>query len=508
VTAQLVHAWRMFRWGRILARHGVLRPFEDIQDLPASARLLARLARVGFNVPPRPEYAHAFEAIGPAAIKLGQALATRPDLIGQDAARDLQRLQDKLPAFPFAQVKATVERELGGPIGQFYASFDETPIGAASIAQVHKAVTTDGRTVAVKVLRPHIEEIFAEAIGTYFWAAARLERLGGEAARLRPRIVIDTFRQWVDRELDFRLEAANAAELGSRLESFQNFHVPAIDWERTTKRVLTMEWIDGIPLTDRAALEASGHDLKALAATVVRVFLQQAIVDGYFHADFHHGNLFIDGKGRLVAIDFGIMGRLDRLGRRYLAEILYGLLTRNYKRVAEIHFEAGYVPPYHSVEEFATALRAVGDPILGKPVKEISVGRLLEQLFAITRIFEMQTQPHLLLLQKTLVMVEGLAASLDPDANMWEIAEPFLNGWIRDELSLESRAADEIIRFVRDVRSLPDVARRLMAQVPVQGAAPPLPPLPEEEGTARGPGWWIVGLAMTFLAGLAIGWLV
>ena len=497
----------MIKWGRILARHGVLRPFEDIQDIPASARMLARLARIGLSVPKQPEYAHAFEAIGPAAIKLGQALATRPDLIGAEAARDLQRLQDKLPAFPFAQVKATVERELGGPIEQFYSAFDETPIGAASIAQVHRAVTTDGRTVAVKVLRPHIEEIFAEAIATYNWAAWHLERLGGEAERLRPRIVIDTFRQWVDRELDFRLEAANAAELGARLESFENFHVPSIDWERTTKRVLTMEWINGIPLTDRKRLVESGADLKALAATAVRVFLQQAIGDGYFHADFHHGNLLLDDKGRLVAVDFGIMGRLDRLGRRYLAEILYGLLTRNYKRVAEIHFEAGYVPPYHSVEEFATALRAVGDPILGRPVRDISVGRLLEQLFAITRIFEMQTQPHLLLLQKTMVMVEGLAASLDPDANMWEIAQPYIESWMRDELSPESRAADEIIQFVRDVRALPSVARRLMELVPPKGAAPPLPPLPEDI-TVHGPNWWLIGLTTAFLAGLAAGWLL
>lgn len=506
MPATLVHAWRMLKWGRTLARHGVLRQFEDIQDIPAFARLAARVARIGTRQPEHPEYAHAFEAIGPAAIKLGQALATRPDLIGAEAARNLQRLQDKLPAFPFAQVKETVERELGGPLSQFYTSFEEAPIGAASIAQVHKAVTTDGRTVAVKVLRPHIEEIFADAIATYRWAATRLERMGGEAERLRPRIIIETFRQWVDRELNFRLEAASAAELAARMEAFEGFHVPAVDWDRTTKRVLTMEWINGIPLNDKERLVASGHDLKQLAATAVRVFLQQAIIDGYFHADFHHGNLLLDDQGRLAAVDFGIMGRLDRIGRRYLAEILYGLLTRNYHRVAEIHFEAGYVPPHHSVEEFATALRAVGDPILGRPVRDISIGRLLEQLFTITRIFEMQTQPHLLLLQKTMVMVEGLAASLDPDANMWEIAAPFIEGWIRDELSIEARLADEIVQVVRDIRALPELTRRLMALVPAQGAAPPLPPLPDV--TVRGTSWWVMGLTVALLAGLAIGWLL
>lgn len=496
----------MARWGRTLGRHGVLRPFEAATDAPPLLRLGARLARLGVRTPATPQYAHAFEAIGPAAIKLGQALATRPDLIGVEGARDLQRLQDKLPPFPFSQARATIERELGGPIERFFSAIEPTPVGAASIAQVHKAVTTDGRTVAVKVLRPDVEAMVADAITTYAWAARLGEKLGGELARLRPRVVVEMFRHWINRELDLRLEAASAAELAARMEGTADYRVPAVDWERTSRRVLTIDWIDGIPLTDIERVRASGHDCARLARVAVSVFLRQAIVDGYFHADFHHGNLFVDADGRLAVVDFGIMGRLDRLGRRYLAEILYGLLTRNYARVAEIHFEAGYVPAHHSVEEFATALRAVGDPILGKPVKDISVGRLLEQLFAITRLFDMQTQPHLLLLQKTLVMVEGLAVTLDPEANMWEIAEPFIAEWMRDELGPEARVADSLIRLVRDVRSLPDIARRLMARVPNPGAAPPAPPLPEDP--ARPFPWWLLTLAGGLAAGLGLGWLL
>lgn len=488
-----------------MGRYGVLKPFEDQKDVPRALRVAARLARLGIRSSLVPQYAKAFEAIGPAAIKLGQALATRPDLIGPEAAHDLERLQDKLPAFAFSQVQVLLERELGGPVEQFFSSVDPVPVGAASIAQVHKAVTLTGQTVAVKVLRPHIEEVLSSAIETYAWAAYHLEKLGGEAARLRPRVVIQMFQQWVTRELDFRLEAANAAELKSRMAAEPLYRVPAVDWSRTTRRILTIEWIDGIPLTDKAALKASGHDLKAIAATSVLIFLKQAIVEGYFHADLHQGNMFVDQEGRLAAVDFGIMGRLAPLGRRYLAEILYGLLTQNYRRVAEIHFEAGYVPPYHNMDDFAVALRAVGDPIVGLAIKDISIGRLLEQLFAITRLFDMQTQPHLLLLQKSMVMIEGLAASLDPEANMWEIAGPFVESWVRDELGPEARAADSLIKAVREIRGLPNLLRRFADLAPPpKGAAPPMPPLPEPVASGGIP-WWFVALGAGLGAGFILG---
>jgi ubiquinone biosynthesis protein len=479
LTHPAVHIWRLLKWGRVLARHGALKGIERDPNTPPPVRRLARLARFGARVPEVPTYGDAFQEIGPAAIKFGQALATRPDLVGEEAAHDLALLQDSLPPAPFDKIKAAIEQGLGKPLDEIFASVDPAPVGAASIAQVHRAVTTEGRLVAVKVLRPNIEEDFAAAIDTYEWAAAQVEAMGGEAARLRPRMVVATFRQWTNRELDLRQEAASASELRENLEAESGFFVPAIDWSRTARRVLTLEWIDGIKLTDRQALIDAGHDLKALAAILVRAFLRQAVVDGFFHADLHQGNLFALPDGRLAAIDFGIMGRIDRQARIWLAEILYGLLTGNYRRVAEIHFEAQYVPPHHSIEEFATALRAVGEPMRGLPAKDVSLGQMLDGLFKITRDFDMPTQPHLLLLQKTMVMEEGVATALDPDINMWETGAPFLTEWVRSELGPEARIADEIVRTVRTLRRLPELIRRIDHYYPPPGAAPPAPPLRE-----------------------------
>jgi ubiquinone biosynthesis protein len=505
MTASIVHVWRLLKWGRVLARHGALRGIERDPNTPPPVRRLARIARFGARVPDVPTYAAAFQEIGPAAIKLGQALATRPDLVGEEAAHDLALLQDSLPPAPFDQVKAAIELGLGKPLDRIFASVDPEPVGAASIAQVHRAVTTEGRLVAVKVLRPQIEEDFAAAINTYEWAAAQVEAMGGEIARLRPRLVIETFRQWTNRELDLRQEAASASELRENLEAESGFFVPAIDWTRTARRVLTLEWIDGIKLTDRAALVAAGHDLKALAAILVRAFLRQAVVDGFFHADLHQGNLFALPDGRLAAIDFGIMGRIDRQARIWLAEILYGLITGNYRRVAEIHFEAQYVPPHHNIGEFATALRAVGEPMRGMAAKDVSLGHMLDGLFKITRDFDMQTQPHLLL-QKTMVMEEGVATALDPDINMWETAEPFLTEWVRSELGPEARIADEIVRTVRTLRKLPELIRRIDYYYPPPGAAPPTPPLREIQ-IVKPHRWGAVFLAglVAAAAGIAAG---
>jgi len=479
LTHPEVHIWRLLKWGRVLARHGALKGIERDPNTPPPVRRLAKLARFGARVPEVPTYGDAFQEIGPAAIKFGQALATRPDLVGEEAAHDLALLQDSLPPAPFDKIRAAIELGLGKPLDEVFASVDPAPVGAASIAQVHRAVTTEGRLVAVKVLRPNIEEDFAAAIDTYEWAAAQVEAMGGEAARLRPRMVVATFRQWTNRELDLRQEAASASELRENLEAESGFFVPAIDWSRTARRVLTLGWIDGIKLTDRQALIEAGHDLKALAAILVRAFLRQAVVDGFFHADLHQGNLFALPDGRLAAIDFGIMGRVDRQARIWLAEILYGLLTGNYRRVAEIHFEAQYVPPHHNMAEFATALRAVGEPMRGLPAKDVSLGQMLDGLFKITRDFDMPTQPHLLLLQKTMVMEEGVATALDPDINMWETAEPFLTEWVRSELGPEARIADEIVRTVRTLRRLPELIRRIDHYYPPPGAAPPAPPLRE-----------------------------
>ena len=461
---------------------------------PPQVRRLARIARFGAKIPPTPDYAEALVAIGPAAIKLGQALSTRPDLVGERAAENLSQLQDDLPPAPFAAIKQTIESSFGAKLEDLYSEFDEAPVGAASIAQVHRAITTDGREVAVKVLRPSIEEEFAKAIETYEWAAAHVERYGGEAQRLRPRMVVAQFRVWTARELDLQREAASASELRENMVAEPGFYVPEIDWRRTARRVLTLEWLQGIKLNERDALIEANQDCKALAATLVRAFLRQAVVDGFFHADLHHGNLFALPDGRIAAIDFGIMGRIDRRARVWLAEILYGLITGDYRRVAEIHFEAQYVPPHHSVEEFATALRAAGEPIRGLPVKEISVGRMLESLFSITRDFDMPTQPHLLLLQKTMVMNEGVATALDPDVNMWETAEPFLREWIRSELGPEAYYADRIIEIVRAAKKLPELVQRIDHYYPPPGAAPPAPPLPEI-AVIEQRHWWAYAIA-------------
>ena len=509
MTTSVTHLWRLLKWARTLARHGALRGIERDPLVPKPVRRLARVARFGARIPPTPQYADALVAIGPAAVKLGQALSTRPDLVGQQAAENLSQLQDDLPPAPFAAIKQTIERSFNAPLESLFSRFDEKPVGAASIAQVHHAITTEGREVAVKVLRPGIEEEFAKAIDTYEWAAAQVESYGGEIERLRPRLVVAQFRQWTARELDLQREAASASELRENMVAEPGYYVPEIDWRRTARRVLTLEWLDGIKLSDREALKDAGQDCSALAKTLVRAFLRQAVVHGFFHADLHHGNLFALADGRIAAIDFGIMGRIDRRARVWLAEILYGLITGNYRRVAEIHFEAQYVPAHHSVEEFATALRAAGEPIRGLPVKDISVGRMLESLFSITRDFDMPTQPHLLLLQKTIVMIEGVASKLDPDINMWETAEPFLREWMRSELGPETSLADRIIDTVRALKKLPDLIHRIDYYYPPPGAAPPQPPLPEI-ATVEEQRWWrYLGVAVISAAvGAAAVWLL
>jgi len=516
VSSSATHIFRLLAWGRTLARHGALRGIENDPNTPAPVRRLARVARFGTFQPKQPDYANAFRAIGPAAIKLGQSLATRPDLVGEEAVANLLTLQDSLPPVPFEEIRKEIEASFGAPLEVLFASVDPDPVGAASIAQVHKGVTTDGRTVAIKVLRPGIRNRFARDIETYEWAAAHLEALGGEATRLRPRLTIENFRRWTNRELDLRREAASASELAAVMKGFEGYSIPQIDWDRTNGRVMTIEWVEGIKISNIAALKAAGHDLPALANRLVLAFLTQAISAGFFHADMHQGNLFVRADGTVVAIDFGIMGRIDRRARQWLAEILYGLTTGNYRRVAEIHFEAQYVPAHHSVDEFATALRAVGEPMRGKPVSELSVGQMLDGLFAITRDFDMQTQPHLLLLQKTMVMVEGVATQLDPSINMWDVASPFVRDWIRDELGPEAALADRLRQDFGTLLRLPELVRRMEERFPAKGGAPDAPPMAEveilwakREKPLRWPGY-LLALALGGAAmwgATALGWI-
>ncbi|MGF1454697.1 MAG: 2-polyprenylphenol 6-hydroxylase [Alphaproteobacteria bacterium] len=406
--------------------------------------------------------ARALSRLGPSYIKLGQVLATRADMVGPDVARGLARLHDRMAAFSDADARATVAEALGAPVRALFLEFGP-PVAAASIAQVHRAHIPgpDGpRAVAVKILRPGIEHRFSKDLASFYTGARMLERLRPSLRRLRPVEVVRTLDDSVRAELDLRVEASAAAEMAENTVHDEDFRVPAIDWERTARRVMTSEWIDGIPLNDLPRLRQAGLDLEALARSVLQNFLRHALRDGLFHADMHPGNLFADGDGRLVAVDFGIMGRLDRPTRRFMAETLYGFITRDYDRIAAVHFDHGYVPAHQSFHDFSLALRAIGEPIWGRPASEMSMARLLTQLFETTRRFDMALQPSLILLQKTMVVSEGVARSLDPNISIWTAARPVVEAWMEDELGAQARirdAADTARAFGRLAARAPDL---------------------------------------------------
>jgi ubiquinone biosynthesis protein len=468
---------RLTRAGFVLAQHGVRfvpkgTPVPLALHVARAATLPVRALAWPFLRRQSKErrVTSALTSLGPSYVKLGQFLATREDLIGPELARDLRHLQDKLTPFPMAEARRAVEEALGGRLEEHFAEFGP-PIAAASIAQVHKAVVIEGgvrRTVAVKILRPGVERRFARDLDSYYFAARLIERFHAPSRRLRPVAVVDTLARTTQLEMDLRLEAAAISEMAENIRGDENFRVPAVDWKRTQKRVLTLEWIDGIPIADQAALMAAGHDLRTLGLTVLRSFLRHAMRDGFFHADMHQGNLFVDAEGRVVAVDFGIMGRLGPKERRFLAEILHGLITRDYRRAAEVHFWAGYVPPHHPVEVFAQALRAIGEPIHGRLASEISMADLLGQLFAYTEVFDMQTRPELILLQKSMVVVEGVARSLDPSLNLWTAAEPVAKEWVETNLGPAGalkdarEGASELSKFLSEIPALLGVAERTM----------------------------------------------
>ncbi len=474
--------FRLMRAGYVLVREGVVTLLAP-PDPPPGGRLALKLAAlVERSGAGRSEGAarltRALERLGPSYVKLGQFLATRPDIVGPAVAVELSALQDRLPPFSLDLARAAIEEAIGRPADDLFEDLSES-VAAASIAQVHRATVQDmdghDRPVAVKVLRPAVEQRFARDLESFYLGARLVERLIPKTRRLRPVAVVDTLARSVELEMDLRLEAAALSEMAENVTEDPGFTVPAVDWERSAKRVLTLDWVDGIKLSDIDGLEKAGIDLVDLSKTIIQSFLRHALRDGFFHADMHQGNLFIDGDGRLVAVDFGIMGRLGPKERRFLAEILYGFIIRDYRRVAEVHFEAGYVPADQDVEMFAQALRAIGEPLQGQAAKDISMARLLTQLFEVTDLFNMHTQPQLILLQKTMVVVEGVARSLDPDLNMWTTAEPVVRGWIERHLGpagqLE-KAADGVSavgRLINDLPDLADRAGRLSAQMAEMG---------------------------------------
>jgi ubiquinone biosynthesis protein len=422
---------RMAKIARTLVAYDAFEALGLPELSPVAGRLAARLRRRNLPARAGQRLALALAELGPGFIKLGQVLSTRADLVGEAVAGDLTDLQDRLAPFDFSHVRAAIEHAFERPLDDVFASIDETSVAAASIAQVHFATTTDGREVAVKVLRPGVEDAFARDVDLLAWLATLIERFAPRARRLKPQAVVETLARTVRMEMDLRLEAAACDELAKNFEGDAEFRVPRVDWTRTAKRVLTTERVAGIPIDERDRLIDAGHDPQEIAAKAARAFFRQVFRDGYFHADMHPGNIFVAADGALVAVDFGIMGRIDRPTRIVLADMLAGFLNQDYRQVADVHFRAGYVPATQDAGEFAQAARAIAEPILGLPLEQISLARLLAQLFEVTEQFQMETQPQLLLLQKSMLVCEGVGRKLDPRINMWTLARPLIEDWMR-----------------------------------------------------------------------------
>ena len=500
---------RLLSLARTLARHDALFVFEHFE---AARPLLAAAQPFVRKRDGRPgeKLARALQDAGPSFIKLGQALASRSDLLGEQIAADLSQLQDRLPAFPFEQVQETIELEFGRVLEDLFATFEREPIAAASIAQVHFATDSDGREVAVKILRPGIEEAFARDLDLFFWLGERAETHISALRRLKIVESVATLAEAVMHEMDLRFEAAAAAELAENFAGDPTFHVPAVDWVRTGKRVLTVERIYGIRIDERDAIIAAGHDPYQVVTRAAEMFFNQVFRDGFFHGDPHAGNMFVRADGSIAAVDFGIMGRVDRQTRRHLGQMLVAFLSRDYRRVAEVHFEAGWVPADRSLHIFAQACRSIGEPILDKPQNEISVGRLLGQLFQITEAFAMETQPQLLLLQKTMLVAEGTSRKLAPDANMWLLARPLIQEWTLETFGPQAVVRDRVNELASTLARLPELARRAERGLSIlaEGA---LKIDPESlEGIARarrGPssGWIVAAVLALVLVSVVIG---
>ncbi len=462
MLTNLRYSLRLLAIGWTLARHDALFGLEALNAPPFLLWICRRAARSNPQKLRRGQrLSRALQALGPSFIKAGQALSTRADLIGNDIASDLTELQDNVPAFASHRAKAIVEEQLAAPLTTLFTQFDDTPVAAASIAQVHFALMPDGREVAVKILRPGVEQAFQRDIDLMFWLARMVERRLPHYRRLKPVAVIETFAATIRLELDMRFEAAAAEELRANSKDDPDFHVPYVVWEYTAQRVLVTERIRGISAGDVAGLQAAGIDLTATMEKAAKAFFNQVFRDGFFHADMHPGNLFVLPDGRLAPVDFGIMGRIDHENQVLLAEILWAFMKGDYMHIARLHRKAGWIPPHVSMEAFAQAVRAVGTPIMGKALNEISVGRLLGQLIAIGQMFEMETQPHLLLLQKTMMTAEGVGRGLNPSLNMWQLSEPLIREWAKTHLSKQAIAKNLAREAIDSMRDAPRVLREV-----------------------------------------------
>ncbi|MHA1153117.1 MAG: 2-polyprenylphenol 6-hydroxylase [Alphaproteobacteria bacterium] len=512
---------RLLAIARTLARHDVLGALEELRVAPTVLWLVRRVyRRRATSLPgdrPGQKLARALTDLGPSFIKLGQFLSTRADLLGEQLAADLSDLQDRLPPFPSKAARATIESELGQPLSELFRSFDDTPISAASIAQVHLATVADpgGEAgdgsegapdveVAIKVLRPGIERAFERDLELLYWVAGLAERTQPRLRRFKLVDSVRMFEQTVRIEMDLRMEAAAAAELADNFAEDPSYHVPRIDWQRTSRRVLTMARIDGIRLDDRAALLAAGHDLTEVLTKAAAIFFNQVFRDGFFHGDQHPGNMFVDAQGNIVAVDFGIMGRLDHKTRTFLAEMLLALLARDYPRLAEIHFEAGFLPAGQPRDTFAQALRSVSEPIFDRSLNEISFARLLARMLQLTEAFDMPVQPQLLVLQKNMMMAEGVSRRLDSTLNIWTLAEPLIEAWMVANRGPEARARGAIEELGRTLERLPRLAadaERLASELAGGGLRLHPDSLKALGGHGSGPSArWAFWIALTALA--------
>tara|TARA_Y100000591_G_C21838629_1_gene704207 strand:+ start:566 stop:2131 length:1566 start_codon:yes stop_codon:yes gene_type:complete len=474
--------FKLFTIARKLSTSGAIEIVNEIHSIPSSLNLFFNLISIG--APPRfldkdkspgEKLCIALQGMGTTFIKLGQFLATRPDIIGEELAKNLEKLQDKVPAFDLYDAKKIIKKEIGENYFKDISDISE-PIAAASIAQVHIAkikVENKEKQVAIKILRPDIEKLFNEELDALMLFAYIVENTFSKAKRLKLVEVVHLLREITNIEMDLRFEAAAANELYENTKNDYGFIVPQIYWNYTTKKILTLDKVDGISIREQKKLRELGVDLQKLAENLIQFFLTQAVRDGFFHGDMHQGNLFVDSEGNIIPVDFGIMGRLDKNNRKFLAEILYGFIQRDYIKVAEVHFQAGLVPQDASKEEFAQALRSVGEPIFGQSIKDISGGNLLAQLFEITEKFNMATQPPLLLLQKTMVVVEGVARKLYPETNIWEVSRPVLEDWLKNLKSPKStidtalNTSSEILKRIPDLPELmdrADYALKLMSE--------------------------------------------
>ena len=465
--------FQLIKIARKLSTSGAIDTINQIYNLPLAIILFFNLISIGSQKKilnnqkqPGEKLCLALEGMGTTFIKLGQFLATRPDIIGEELAKNLEKLQDKLPAFDTSEAKKIINKEIGDKQFKNILELSE-PIAAASIAQVHIAKIkneNENKQVAIKILRPNIEKLFNEELDALMLFAYIVENLFSKAKRLKLVEIVYLLREITNIEMDLRFEAAAANELYENTKNDKGFNVPKIYWNYTTKKVLTLDKVEGISIREHEKLKKLGIDLKNLAENLIQHFLKQAVRDGFFHGDMHQGNLFVDEQGNIIPVDFGIMGRLDKNNRKFLAEILYGFIQRDYVKVAEVHFQAGLVPEDASKEEFAQALRSVGEPIFGQSIKDISGGNLLAQLFEITEKFNMPTQTPLLILQKTMVVVEGVARKLYPETNIWEVSRPVLEDWLKNikspksTLDMAMNTSAEIIKRIPDFPDLMDKA--------------------------------------------------